>query len=203
MAQENFFLNSSIAATAIIKQPELALLGKDVEIHDFVILNQRNYYQDIFKTAEEKQLIIEDKVIIYPWAIVFEGARIGREVILEERTSVGSKSYIGARTRVVYQAQVNDNSKIGSDCIIGGFVADNCHIGNGCSIFGSLIHRYNNGCPTKWDTNDEQGPVIEDDVVVGWGAVIIGAITLGKGCRIFPNSVVTQSVEAYEQFRNS
>lgn len=37
-------------------------------------------------------------------------------------------------------------------------------------------------------------PVIEDDVEIGVGAVIIGAITIGRGARIGPHAVVTHDV---------
>lgn len=37
-------------------------------------------------------------------------------------------------------------------------------------------------------------PVIEDDVEIGAGAVIIGAVTVGRGARIGPNAVVVRDV---------
>lgn len=39
-------------------------------------------------------------------------------------------------------------------------------------------------------------PVIEDHVEIGAGAVIIGAITVGRGARIGPNAVVVKDVPA-------
>lgn len=40
-------------------------------------------------------------------------------------------------------------------------------------------------------------PVLEDNVVVYTGAVVVGNITLHEGCIIGANSVVTHDVEAY------
>lgn len=37
-------------------------------------------------------------------------------------------------------------------------------------------------------------PTIEDDVEIGVGAVIIGAVTIGRGARIGPNAVVVKDV---------
>lgn len=37
-------------------------------------------------------------------------------------------------------------------------------------------------------------PVIEDDVEIGVGAVVIGAVTIGRGARIGPNAVVFRDV---------
>lgn len=39
-------------------------------------------------------------------------------------------------------------------------------------------------------------PIIEDDVEIGAGAVVIGAVTIGRGARIGPNAVVVKDVPA-------
>lgn len=39
-------------------------------------------------------------------------------------------------------------------------------------------------------------PTIEDDVEIGVGAVIIGAVTVGRGARIGPNAVIVKDVPA-------
>lgn len=39
-------------------------------------------------------------------------------------------------------------------------------------------------------------PVVEDHVEIGAGAVIVGAITIGRGARIGPNAVVVKDVPA-------
>jgi serine acetyltransferase len=43
---------------------------------------------------------------------------------------------------------------------------------------------------TKWG----QAPIIEDDVYIGAGAVVLGAVTIGRGARIGANAVVTKDV---------
>jgi serine O-acetyltransferase len=40
-------------------------------------------------------------------------------------------------------------------------------------------------------------PVVEDDVRIGAGAVVIGRVTLGRGCKIGPNAYVRHDVPAY------
>ncbi|MBC8489622.1 MAG: hypothetical protein H8D45_26690 [Bacteroidetes bacterium] len=187
---------SQIASTAIIKNPNRVIWGSNVIIMDHVIIGLENYYQDIFENDEQRLVTIEDKVRIYPWTLVYEGATLRTEVIMEERTTVGSRTDVGARSRILYQAQVNDNIRIGHDCIIGAFIADNCKIGNYCSVFGALVHRYSNQDTTLWNETEEQGPILEDRVLVGWGSVIVGNVTIGKGSRIRPNTVVTRDIPA-------
>ena len=39
-------------------------------------------------------------------------------------------------------------------------------------------------------------PTVEDDVSIGAGSVVLGEVTLGKGCTVGANSVVLESVSA-------
>ena len=43
-------------------------------------------------------------------------------------------------------------------------------------------------------------PVIEDEVWIGPHAVIIGGVTVGRGCRIAPGTIVTKDVAPYTIF---
>jgi serine O-acetyltransferase len=42
------------------------------------------------------------------------------------------------------------------------------------------------------------GPVIEDNVTIGAGARVIGAVRIGRGARIGPNAVVTEDVPSHD-----
>ena len=91
---------------------------------------------------------------------------------------------------------MHDNVSIGKRCIVAGFIADNCIVGDGSSVFGALIHRYKNPGRDRWDETDEPGPVLGKNVVVAWGAVIIGRVRCGDGAWISPNEVITEDVPA-------
>lgn len=180
-----------IARTAVIIKRDTVEVGKDVSIMDYAIIGLPNYYQGDFQNEKQRRVVIGDRARIYPFTVVFEGASLGSGVIMEERTSVGSRTRIGAKTRILYQAQVNDDVTIGKSCIIGGFVADNTRVGNRCKVFGALVHR----CETKnWDTEGEDGPIIEDDVFIGWGSIVVGKVKIGTGAHIPPNVLVRQNV---------
>jgi len=183
------------ASTASILHPERLTMGNRVRIMDFAVIGQENFYQDIFENDRQRHVIIEDDVQIYPWCLVYEGATLRRGVVMEERTSVGSLTTIGEKSRILYQAQINDDVIVGEQCRIGGFVADHCRIGNRCSVFGALVHRYDQGGAEDWDNVDEEGPTLEDDVIIGWGAVIVGRVRIGAKARIAPLSVVKDDVE--------
>lgn len=182
-----------ISATARIITPDRLVLSSNVRISDFTVIGQRNYY-DPFSNEDDKRVRLGNNVLLYPMVVVFEGATLMDDVIMEERTSVGSLTQVGARTRILYQSQVNDNVVVGEDCVIGGFVADNTTIGKRCSVFGSLIHRYRSRDPKLWAVEDEPGPIIGNDVVIGWQSVIIGPVHVGAGAFIHPNAIIKNDV---------
>jgi serine O-acetyltransferase len=47
------------------------------------------------------------------------------------------------------------------------------------------------------ETSVKRHPTIEDDVIIGAGAKILGPITIGKGAKIGANAVVLEDVPAY------
>lgn len=189
--------------TVRILTPSLLHLGANVHIMDYSVIGVPNEYEDVFEDPSQRCVRIGDDTTIYPMVVIYEGATLGTRVVMEEGTRVGSRTEIGDRTRILYNAQVHDNVRIGDDCIVGGFIADNVTIGNRTSIFGSLIHPYSGRDPRQWDEKDEQGPIIGDDVLVAWGAVIIGKVHIGSGACIRPNCVVTRDIEEGEKFRGS
>jgi serine O-acetyltransferase len=70
---------------------------------------------------------------------------------------------------------------IGETAVIG----DRCHLLQGVTLGGTSTRR------------EKRHPTLGDDVLVGAGAKIIGAVTIGNGSRIGAGSVVVQSVPAH------
>lgn len=171
-------------------------IGDQTKIHDWSILGFSNRNPDEFQEGEDRTVKIGSHCIIYPWVLIYEGAVLGNRVEIHDRCAIGSHTHIGDQSLILYGAQVHDNVTIGSKCIVAGFVADNCTIGDGSSVFGSLVHRYENPGREDWDQTDEVGPTLGRDVVVGWGAVVAGPVTIGDRAWIAPNSVVRNDVAA-------
>lgn len=186
--------------TVRILSPDLLRIGNNVHIMDYAVIGVPNEYGDGFKQDSDRCVQIGDGTTLYPHTVIYEGATLGTEVVMEEGARVGSHSGIGDRTRIVYNAQIHDHIQVGADCIIGGFIADNVTVGDRTSIFGSLVHRYSARDPRLWADEDEQGPTIGDDVLIAWGAVIVGEIRIGSGAHVYPNCVVTRDVAEGEKF---
>lgn len=61
-------------------------------------------------------------------------------------------------------------------------IGSNCYVHQGVTI--------------GWDYRSARAPIIGDDVFIGAGAVIVGAVTIGDGARIGSNAVVLCDVPA-------
>ena len=128
------------------------------------------------------------------------------------RYSIGSNMYAGlrvylwARERIVIgdNFYIGRDSQIETDCIIG----DNVIFANKVAIVGKYDHNFQKiGVPTRLAPRirDEhyswkgigQVTIVEDDVWVGYGAIIMSGVTLGKGSIVAAGAVVTKDTEPY------
>lgn len=70
------------------------------------------------------------------------------------------------------------------------FIAGNAKIGRNCIIFQQVTI----GANSLPDSKGAGTPIIGDNVYIGAGAKIIGAVTIGNNCRVGANCVVTSDV---------
>lgn len=129
-----------------------------------------------------------------------------------KRYSFGRNPYIG---RCVYMWARNSIT-IGDNFYIGKFsqiecnaeIGDNVMFANRVALAGRYDHNFNEvGMPTRLATNIRDKKynwkglndkvVIESDVWVGYGSVILSGVRIGKGSIIAAGSVVTRDVEPY------
>ena len=97
-------------------------------------------------------------------------ARMVTGIEIHPRAQIGHELFIDHGMGVV----------IGETTIIG----DRCHLLQGVTLGGTSTRR------------EKRHPTLEDDVTVGAGAKIIGAVTIGSGAKIGAGSVVVSSVPA-------
>jgi acetyltransferase-like isoleucine patch superfamily enzyme len=118
----------------------------------------------------------------------------GRGVVLwaKESIVIGNNFYIGR------YSQIECNAQIGNNVILGNYVA----------FVGKYDHNYLQiGVPTRlasqirdinynWKGIDSK-VIIEDDVWVGYGAIIMSGITIGEGSIVAAGSVVTKDIAPF------
>lgn len=128
-------------------------------------------FQKALRKAEfYHQLLQRSKVFILPFLIYRRRKNnLGRKLGFDIPEGVFDE---GLRIYHIGPISVNPAAKVGCNCVIVG----NCCIGN---VKGQRI-----------------APTIGDNVMIGWGASLIGDLTIANGCQIGAGAVVTKSVES-------
>jgi acetyltransferase-like isoleucine patch superfamily enzyme len=147
----------------------------------------------IFKKIKSIRNYFLVKIIWRKYSIA-KGFHAGVRVRLwaKEQLTIGKNLYIGR------------DSLIETNCIIG----DNVIIANKVGIVGKYDHNYQQvGVPIRLSSQIRDkdynwkgiGVVtkIGNDVWIGYGAIVLGGVTIGDGAIIAAGSVVTKDVDAY------
>ena len=132
-------------------------------------------------------------VSIGRYVTICNGANLKENVTIDDYCRVGQNTVIGENSFVLYGGQIFHQVKIGISSKISGFVSSRVIIGNHVTSMGTLVHKYSRPYDT-WNSIEEPSPCIEDLVVIGMGAVIIGGITVGKNSYIAAGARVSVNV---------
>lgn len=78
-------------------------------------------------------------------------------------------------------------------------IGDNVMIGSSSGIINSDDHTYNVIGSSMWESprGDSRKVVIEDDVWIGYGSIILSGVRIGRGSIIGAGSVVVKNVKPY------
>ena len=106
---------------------------------------------------------------------------------------------ISQTSRFLTGIEIHPKAKIGKNLFIdhgmGVVIGETSEIGNNVTIYHNVTL---GGIAPSINSNDQRNmkrhPTLEDNVVVGSGAQILGPITIGKNSLIGSNSVVTKNV---------
>ncbi|NET04036.1 MAG: acyltransferase [Symploca sp. SIO2B6] len=150
-----------------IRHPKRITLGDRVAIDDYVLLDASG--------AGEKGIVLEEDVII------------SRNCVIQGKTgsvAIGKKTDIGCNTIISSGGGIF----IGNSVLIAG----NCYLGGGRYLADRLdIPMMEQGVYTK-------GPVIiENDVWLGAGAIVLDGVHIGKGCIVGAGALVTKDLPDY------
>lgn len=135
----------------------------------------------IHPTAITDGATVPENAHVWQYATVMPGAILGEFVSIGGHTEIGRYCNIGARTRIGYGCFLPNKVQVGERVFIGPRVVM-------CDDRKPVV-------------NDPfykaEPPVIEDDVSIGAGAVILPGRRLGRGCRIGAGATVAHDVEPY------
>jgi UDP-3-O-[3-hydroxymyristoyl] glucosamine N-acyltransferase len=170
-----------------------AVIGDNVRfgykciIEDFCVIG-KPYRSNMGLISQETY--IGNRVILQTGTIVYAGASIADDVICTDYCIIYPKAIINKKTKIHYRAEIHKNVSIGSNCRIGGFLCNDTIIGESTTFYGKTVHVYDqHGGDIK-----SNAPRIGSNVIVAFGAVIVGELTIGDNSYIGANSIITKNV---------
>jgi UDP-3-O-[3-hydroxymyristoyl] glucosamine N-acyltransferase len=188
-----------IASGAVIRTG--ATLGAGCVVEEGALLGKRPRLRRGSSAAGEVgELEVADEVVICAGAIVYAGARIGRQTIIgdqaqvRERAIVGAGSVVGRGSCVDFDAVVGDRVLIQTGVYVTGAarVEDDVFIGPGALMTNdNTMGRHPGGGLIA-------GPVLRRACRVGGGAVLLPGVEIGEEAFVAAGSVVTRDVGARE-----
>lgn len=132
-----------------------------------------------------------------PWIIALRYGDFSkyRQVLQTRRVSISPRLYTAYLDR--FNAFIGINAQIESfpelpHGLCGIFISNSAKIGKNVIIY----HHVTIGSNTVRGSKGYGAPVIEDGVLIGAGAKIIGNVTIGRNSRIGAGCVVTRSIPA-------
>lgn len=140
---------------------------------------------------------MKNKYLIHPLADV-KSKYIGDNTQIWQFTVVLEKATIGSNCNINCHCFIENDVIIGNNVTVksGVYLWDGLRIGNNVFI-GPNVTFVNDKYPHSKQYPDEfLSTIIEDNVSIGAGTVILGGIKLCNGCMIGAGSVVTKSVNA-------
>ena len=139
--------------------------------------------------------VLERDVYIGYYSLIGAGSELAEHVIVDDQCTIESDVAVGRRSLIIYKAQICNEAQIGRDCVIGGFVAERTRIDDKARVFGHLVHLQHD--PSRnWDSDEsmEGSAVVKEGTFIGFGAQVIGPVTLGKKSYVCCGAIVTKDV---------
>ncbi len=144
-------------------------------------------------SSEDSVTLIGANCEILHHVVVEPGAIVDDEVFIDHFCRIGSRSRIGKKSRILYGARIHDEVTIGQDCRIAGNCPDRTKIGDQVTHMGRINHSYYYAFE-DWDAPEEIAATIEDRVVIGANALLIGNIRIGRNTFIAPGEVIRKDI---------
>lgn len=127
---------------------------------------------------------------IYEGNIIGHHFQTGNKVNIRENNQIGNYVSIGTESIIEHHIQIEDHVRIHSSVFVPEYTTLKKHawLGPNCVLTNA---RY----PRSQDVKEQlMGPIIEENVKIGAGAIILPGITIGANSLIGAGSVVTKDI---------
>lgn len=198
--RENIFNDGGTNFSSLLSSTKKRLLKNDQFVRNFMELLELNMFEfpNTFCSYIEK--LSNDKNFIFGNNCFLDATiNCNGKVLFKNSVIAIGKKIEDQDGNLILDGGINigGNVEIGSNTILegGGKIAigSNCKIGNYVHIL-STSHDYQYlSLPMK-----KLPVVIHNNVVIGDNALILGGVTIEEGAVIWPNSIVTKDVKAFQ-----
>lgn len=178
--------NTILGDHVVIGYPKEMRLEEFQHSHDRAVPSDTSPFDAVKSTKIGANCLIASHIVIY------EGTQVGDNVSIDDCCRIGFDCIVGSNTRLQYAVFVCDRVRIGSNCVVAGFVCDGSVIGNHAKVMGTLVHEFTRP-HLPWGLI-ESSPKIEDRAVVGFGATVVGGVTIGHNSYVVAGAVVTKDI---------
>jgi UDP-2-acetamido-3-amino-2,3-dideoxy-glucuronate N-acetyltransferase len=181
---------------------ESCRIGKNVFIGPFAVLGISSRlairYPDgnLIPKPSSLPTSIGDHSYVGAHVVIEEGTTIGVRTVIDHHVIVESRSTIGDGAFLVQRAHVGTQVCLGSECVIGGLIADRSVVHDRARVLGNLLHRHEDPAG-PWDQGIEGAPTVGFGAVVAHGAQVVGEVTIGEYCYVAAGAIVTRSMTPY------
>lgn len=104
--------------------------------------------------------------------------------------TVNGLTYVNSKTRLGHNVHFNGMRILGNGVVL---IGDNFHSGMDCVML-TEVHNYKGNKIPYDETNILKEIIIEDNVWLGHGVMILGSVTIGEGAIIQAGAVVVKDV---------
>lgn len=123
----------------------------------------------------------------YKWLVTVQAKEVKGILKVNAKSSVNFNTYLGNNVNF-NGMEIRGTGKV--------VIGDNFHSGMGCKML-TQNHNYEGNSIPYDSTNIVKDIIIEDNVWLGDGVLILGGVTIGEGAIIQANSVVVSSITKY------
>lgn len=172
--------------------------GKNCRIYENAVIGFR-YNDKCKKTVLGNNAVVRALTIIYADVIIGDDFKTGHHVLVREKTRMGSRIVIGSGSIIDGNVVIGDEVKIESRV----YIPTHTVIGNKVFI-GPGATLTNDTYPQRLrDEYKPQGPIIEDGVTIGAGAIILPGKKIGEGSFIAAGAVVTKDIPPWSMVKGN
>jgi acetyltransferase-like isoleucine patch superfamily enzyme len=152
--------------------------------------------------VQDENTVIGDDCYIEEGTIISAGVTLGKNIVCSAFSTIGQNSFIGDNSKIHYRAQIFRGVRIGLNSRIGGFICNDSVIGDNCSIYGKLVHKYRKHGGEEADKQTYGSPKFGNNVIAGFNSTVIGGIKINDNVYIAAGAIVTINVPSNSIVKN-